>query len=357
MSGEEREDSTRMRVPFFDAHCDAPMKVVDEGTDFTAAAARMHVTLPGLNEAGIRIQVFASCAVYPETPPDRIVERGEAMVSAVWAMAAASGGRMAVATSAADLRRAMVGGPIAAIIALEGADPLEGKAEGLRRYVERGVRSVIFAWTDNEFSGTAFGTDRPLTREGERLLGLAEDLSTMVDVSHLSDRAFADVCRASTRPFIASHSNCRTLCPHPRNLTDAMIRQVADCGGVMGINLAPHFLSGEAMSAHAALRAEWATKIDTAAARADLAARRRALARPSLDWVARHVVHAIKVGGEDAVGLGGDLDGIDVTPDGIESVGDYVKLVPLFREAGLSERQIGKVCHANFLRVFEEVLG
>jgi membrane dipeptidase len=251
----------------------------------------------------------------------------------------------------------MAGGPIAAIIALEGADPLEGKAEGLRRYVERGVRSVIFAWTDNEFSGTAFGTDRPLTREGERLLGLAEDLSTMVDVSHLSDRAFADVCRASTRPFIASHSNCRTLCPHPRNLTDAMIRQVADCGGVMGINLAPHFLSGEAMSAHAALRAEWATKIDTAAARAELAARRRALARPSLDWVARHVVHAIKVGGEDAVGLGGDLDGIDVTPDGIESVVDYVKLVPLFREAGLSERQIGKVCHANFLRVFEEVLG
>jgi membrane dipeptidase len=181
MSGAEREDSTRARVPFFDAHCDAPMKVVDEGADFTAAVAPMHVTLPGLAKAGVRIQVFASCAVYPETPPDRVVERGEAMVAAVWAMAAASGGQMVVATSAADLRRAMAGGPIAALIALEGADPLEGKAEGLRRYVERGVRSVILAWRDNEFSGTAFGTDRSLTREGERLLGLAEDLSTMVD--------------------------------------------------------------------------------------------------------------------------------------------------------------------------------
>ena len=351
MSGEEREDSRGARVPFFDAHCDAPMKVVDEGADFTEAAARMHVTLPGLDEAGVRIQVFASCAVYPETPPDRVVERGEAMVSAVWEMAAASGGRMAVATSAADLRRAMVDGPIAAIIALEGADPLEGKAEGLRRYVERGVRSVIFAWRDNEFSGTAFGTDRPLTREGERLLGLAEDLSTMVDVSHLSDRAFADVCRASTRPFIASHSNCRALCPHPRNLSDAMIRQVADCGGVMGINLAPHFLDPRLAAIWAASRA------DPTQSKEEGAARRRALARPSLDWVARHVVHAIKVGGEDAVGLGGDLDGIDVTPDGIDSVADYVKLVPLFREAGLSERQIGKVCHANFLRVFLDVLG
>jgi membrane dipeptidase len=65
----------------------------------------------------------------------------------------------------------------------------------------------------------------------------------------------------------------------------------------------------------------------------------------------------MKVGGEDAVGLGGDLDGIDATPDGIDSVADYVKLVPVFREVGLSERQIDKVCYANFLRVFEEVLG
>jgi membrane dipeptidase len=351
MNGKRRESSTTARVPFFDAHCDAPMKVVDDGADFAAAAARMHVTLPGLDEAGVRIQVFASCAVYPETPPDRIVERGEAMVSAVREMVAGSGGRMALGTCAADLRRAMAGGPIAAIIALEGADPLEGKAEGLRRYVERGVRSVIFAWRDNDFSGTAFGTDRPLTREGERLLGLAEDLSTMVDVSHLSDRAFADVCRASSRPFIASHSNCRALCPHPRNLTDAMIRQVADCGGVMGINLAPHFLDPQVAAMWAASSAE------AAQSKEEVAARRRALPRPSLDWVARHVVHAIKVGGEDAVGLGGDLDGIDVTPDGIDSVADYVKLVPLFREAGLSERQIDKVCHANFLRVFEEVLG
>jgi membrane dipeptidase len=110
------------------------------------------------------------------------------------------------------------------------------------------------------------------------------------------------------------------------------------------------------MSAHAALRAEWATKIDTAAARAELAARRRAVPRPALEEVARHVVHAIQVGGEDAVGLGGDLDGIEALPQDMESVADYAKLPPLFRRAGLSERQIEKVCHANFTRVVEELL-
>jgi membrane dipeptidase len=271
-------------------------------------------------------------------------------------MASASGGRMVVATTAADVRRALEGGPIAAVIALEGADPLEGRADNLRRLVERGVRSVVFAWKDNEFSGTAFGSNTGLSREGERLLGLAEELSIIVDVSHLSDRAFADVCRAATRPFVASHSNCRALCPHPRNLTDAMIKILADRGGVMGINLAPHFLVPEIASAYAVLRAEAAARGDGPDVRAEIAALRRDLPRPDLEHVARHVVHAIRVGGEDAVGLGGDLDGIGVLPAGFDSVADYAGLPDLFRAAGLCERQVQKVCRANFARALGELL-
>ena len=350
------EGSPVAPVFFFDAHCDAPMKVVDEERDFTRDDAPMHVTLPGLERADVRVQVFASCAVYPDTAPDRVIARGLAMVDAVWQMAAASRGRMVVAKSAAEVHRALRGGPIAALISLEGAEPLEGRAENLRELVERGVRSIVFAWRDNEFSGSAFGSNRGLSRDGERLLGLSEELGVVVDVSHLSDRAFADVRRASTRPFIASHSNCRALCPHPRNLTDAMIRELADCGGVMGINLAPHFLSPESMSAHAALRAAAEARGHTAEANVEMAARRRALPRPELDLVAQHVVHAMRVGGEDVVGLGGDLDGIEALPQGLESVADYSKLGSLLRRAGLGERQIEKISHANFARVFEEVL-
>jgi membrane dipeptidase len=341
---------------FFDAHCDAAMKVVDLGADFVREDARMHVTLPGLEAAGVRVQVFASCAIYPEPPPDRVVSRGLAMIDAVWQMAERSGGRMVVATAAADVRRAVAGGPVAALIALEGADPLEGKAENLRVVVERGVRSVIFAWKDNEFSGTSFGSNSGLSREGLRLLGLAEELGVVVDVSHLSDRAFADVCDAARRTFIASHSNCRSLCPHPRNLTDTMIRQLAERGGVMGINLAPHFLSPETASAYAALRAEAVERGDGPDVRAEMAARRRALPRPEVEQAVRHIVHAIRVGGEDAVGLGGDLDGVEVLPAGIDSVSDYPRVLPLLREAGLSERQIDKVCRLNFARVFEDLL-
>jgi membrane dipeptidase len=179
----------------------------------------------------------------------------------------------------------------------------------------------------------------------------------MVDVSHLSDAAFSDVCRAATRPFIASHSNCRAVCPHPRNLTDGMIRELAERGGVMGINLGPSFLDPES---HRRTEPLWAKARDartTPQERARLQRQALELPRPSLDWVARHVVHAIDVGGEDCVGIGGDLDGILIGPAEIDSVADYPKMIRPLREAGLSERQIEKVCCGNFVRAFSEILG
>lgn len=112
-----------------------------------------------------------------------------------------------------------------------GADPLEGNAENLRHFYDLGVRDIIPAWKDNPFSGTAFGTNTPLTAEGIKLIELAEELRVMVDVSHLSDAAFESVLEVATRPFIASHSNCRALCPTLRNLTDEMISTLSDHGG------------------------------------------------------------------------------------------------------------------------------
>lgn len=341
---------------FFDAHCDTAMKTLDEGADFFSPVSPAHVSLPRLEAAGVRIQAFACCVVYPERPEASYAERGEAMVAAVTQMAADSGGQMSVAVTGSALQRAVDGGPIAAVVGLEGADPLEGKAENLRRFVERGVRQIILAWKDNPFSGTAFGTNAPLSREGERLLGLAEDLGVVVDVSHLSDRAFHDVCARSTRPFVASHSNCRSVCPHPRNLTDSMIRRLADRGGVMGINFAPHFLDADYLAAWAKFRGGGQVRTLSEKERAEYLARRAELPRPSHEAIVRQIQHAIRVGGEDAVGVGGDLDGIERLPAGIDTVADYPKLVPWLAEAGLSERQIEKICYRNFLRVFLDVL-
>ncbi len=340
---------------FFDTHCDTVLKVQNGSLDFQTGEGSGHLSLPWMLSAGSCTQVFA-CFVLSARHPG--TERGiaESMIQTIGAMAEESRGRMRVVTTAQGLRTSCDDGPIAALIGLEGADPLDGKAENLRHFHALGVREIIPAWRDNPFSGTAFGTDTPLTQEGEKLVELAEELHVMVDVSHLSDSAFADVCRAAGRPFIASHSNCRALCPSPRNLTDPMIRALADHGGVMGINLSPAFLDPET---YAASSPRWQRANEPGVSQEEkdrLRTEVEALARPAIEWIARHVIHAIRVGGEDAVGLGGDLDGITRTPEGIDTIADYVKLPDLFSAAGLSARQVEKVCYRNSERVFTEVL-
>ncbi len=342
-------------MKFFDTHCDTAMRVLDGELDFSTGKGG-HIGLPQLMEAGSCAQVFA-CFVLSERNPGHEKERAEAMINAIYSMEGESDGALRVVTTSDELRSSCNGGgPIAAIIGLEGADPLEGKAEKLRHFYELGVRDIIPAWQDNPFSGTAFGSNTPLTGEGRKLIELAEELQVMVDVSHLSDEAFADVCEISKRPFIASHSNCRALCPTLRNLTDDMIRKLSEHGGVMGINLSPSFLDPYY---YAQAFPRWQRALDphvTQEEKERLRAEVNALPRPSIEWITRHVLHAIDVGGEDVIGIGGDLDGITNTPEGIETIADYVKIPDLLKASGLSSAQVEKVCYANFERVFTEVL-
>ena len=343
---------------FFDGHCDTALWIADEGVDFVGGDASVQVDWPRLQSAGVRAQVFA-CFVLSERYPGAEAQRAETLLSALDEVFEPTDGGIRAARSASDLRASFdKGGPISAVFALEGADPLCGKAENLRAYSERGVRSLIFAWKDNPFSGSAFGRNGPLTGEGRRLLGLCEELRVLVDVSHASDAAFEEICQAATRPFIASHSNCRALSPSPRNLTDEMIRAVADRGGVMGINLAPAFLSPESYVAWKRIRRQLLAE-GLPWREAERRARQIAstVPRPAFGWIVRHVLHAIDVGGEDVVGLGGDLDGIVQMPDGIDGVEGYPRIAEALHVAGLSEVQVEKVCFRNLLRAFEDVLG
>ena len=338
---------------FFDAHCDTVIKVLDEGVDFRSDVHGAHVTLPGLQQAGVRAQVFA-CFVLSERHPGRERERAVAMISAIRRMAEESRGAMRCVETCDGLPRRPED-PIAAIIGLEGADPLQGDPEALRAFHALGVRLLIPAWKDNAFSGTAFGSNSPLTAAGRDLVALAEELGVVVDVSHLSDRAFDDVLRICRRPIVASHSDCRALCPSPRNLTDPMIRALADRGGVLGINFYPGFLHAPFYEALERLRAELR---DVSPDLRDKRLRDWASCaeRPPMSWIARHATHAMDVGGEDCVGLGGDLDGVTSLPQGIDSVADYRKLPTALHDAGLSARRVEKLCYGNFHRVFAELL-
>lgn len=343
-------------IRFFDAHCDAPMKASTGEADFISGTGTAHVTLPLLLTARVAVQVFA-CFVLSERYPGREREQAVAILDRILDWISCSNGRLSLVETSEDVaERGKPGFTVAAILALEGGDPLQGRADHLRAFARRGVRLIIPAWKDNPFSGTAFGTNTPLTPEGERLIAIAEEEGVAVDVSHLSDRAFDDVARLAERPFLASHSNCRALCAHPRNLDDRRLRLLAERGGVLGINLSPLFLDPE-VAKHA--RPHYAAVREGGA---DSEQRRRAVTSlnkiPPCDpiWIIRHIQHAIGIGGEDCVGLGGDLDGVPQLPAGFDTVADYPSLIPLMERAGLGSRQIEKVCYGNFARLFEELL-
>jgi membrane dipeptidase len=259
----------------------------------------------------------------------------------------------------AEEREAARRRPRTAIVAgLESADPLQGDVDNLAVFYDAGVRLITLAWGDNSFLGSTYGNNGPLTDRGADLVTACEERGVIVDVSHASDAAFNRICQVAQRPFIASHSNCRELCPSPRNLNDDMIRALAERGGVMGITLAPGFLSADYLRQEAPLndRFKEALLSGDEEAMGEYIKAIAGIPRPPLDLVVQHVRHAINIGGEDAVGLGGDLDGVEALPDGFAGVSDYPRIITLLRDAGLKPVQIDKVCYGNLARLFKEGL-
>lgn len=345
-------------MKLFDAHCDSIQPVMKGAHDFLTGLGCGQVSLPDLVSVESCGQVLACCVPH-RRHSGREWERLLSMIATIEEIVAVSGGRLVLVRTAADLSAACGEGKVALFVALEGADPCSGDSRRVRVLRGLGVTSVMPAWCDNEFSGSAFGRNDPLTEEGEQLVERAQDEGIALDVSHLSDRAFWALCKLARRPFLASHSNCRALCPSPRNLDDSMIRAIADRGGVMGINLYSGFLDPVFYREHERPNREriMCTDLDPEGhATERIQSELSSAPRPCLEWVVRHVRHAMRAGGEACVGLGGDLDGSPNLPRGIDRVGDYGRIIDALESGGLSSAQIEGVCFANFLRYYSDIL-
>lgn len=325
------------RATVVDAHIDTlldimvpPARPVKLPTprNFGERSDKGHVDLPRLVESGVDLQVFAAY-IQPEYKIERALHRFMQLADRFYQMLEAHKDRMMLFTKVSDVYEAERNSKIAAMLSIEGGEAVEADLGILRMLHKLGVRAITLTWNErNQIAdGAAEGrTKGGLTNFGVELVGEMNKIGMVVDVSHLSDAGFFDVIETTKSPIIASHSNCRSLCNHRRNLTDEMIRLLADNGGVMGMNFAPAFIDE----------------------RRDHA---------SLERVLDHVDHVAKLVGVDYIGLGSDFDGIESTPKGLE---DVTKM-PWFTEGlirrGYSEDDVLKILGGNFLRVFKKVIG
>ncbi|HEX8148605.1 MAG TPA: dipeptidase [Pyrinomonadaceae bacterium] len=366
--------SIHRRAVAVDMHADTVQFVIDEGADISTRVPTTHLDAVRMREGGLDAQFF-SVWVEPEfygLGGESAIARADAQVEAIRALAERRPDIWTFATTAADIRRAHAEGKLAALLGLEGGYAIDEKLERVEHYFRRGVRYMTPAWTHSLIwagsSGDAEGAARGLNDFGRAVVREMNRLGMLVDVSHVSDKTFRDVVETSTSPVVATHSNCRALADVPRNLTDDMIRAIAETGGVVCVVFYPGFLEPGWRAKKDAAEAEIQPLIEEAARGADgdgslkrIAADRvrerefaRRIAPVPFERVADHIDHVVNLTGVEHVGCGSDFDGITATPAGLSSVAELPNLTAELLRRGYTAEDVTGILGGNVLRVMEE---
>ncbi len=353
-----------------DTHADTTPFFENPEWDFGARQATGHVDIPRLREGGYDAVFWA---IYMgRTPGDgAAIKRAVRRIDSVHEMVRRYPDDLMLATTARDIRRAARQGKIACLMGIEGGHIIEDELAALRMFYELGVRYMTLTHSFNTNWADAAGTGETvqeehggLTEFGREIVHEMNRLGMMVDVSHVADSTFWDAIGTSTAPIIASHSSCRAIADHPRNMTDEMLRALAKNGGVVQINFYPGYVDPKRVDLFAKLRpqldeltAKYADKPETlSAARRELFMKVLADAGPSpARWVIDHIEHAIEVAGSDHVGLGADWDGVPEMPEGLGDVSVVPWITEELLRRGHSERTVKKVMGGNLVRVMGEV--
>ncbi len=307
---------------------------------------QLHIDLKKMKDAGYLLQNFAMFIDLEDTE-DPFAESME-MADLFYEEMENNADLIRPVTSYEEILRSRSEGKLSALLTLEEGGACKGNLALLRSLYRMGVRMVTLTWNyPNELGWPNRSASRrnpnpeskrPDFRQIDTVNGLTETgiafveemerLGMIVDVSHLSDAGFYDVARTVKKPFVASHSNARAVTPWGRNLTDDMIRTLAEHGGVAGLNFCPAFLDCD---------------------------ERGKSAPGTIEAVVRHAKHIVRIGGIECLGLGSDFDGIS-THEELYDASCMPKLADAFRKAGFSERETDLILGENVLRVYRDIL-
>jgi len=270
---------------------------------------------------------------------------------------------LALATTAADVERIMKEGQVASLLGIEGGHAIEDSLGALRAYHALGVRYMTLTHNATLNWADSSSEDRRhdgLTLFGEEVVREMNRLGMLVDLSHVSPDTMEDALRVSEAPIIFSHSSARAVCDHPRNVPDAILRLLPENGGVVMITFVASFISPEWAAVYDPMRKEYQRRI---AGLEDPAERKRAREeferalppiRVTVGEVADHVEHVRRVAGVDHIGLGGDFDGNDSWPEGLDDVSTYPKLFAELIRRGWSDADLARLANGNILRAMRQ---
>ncbi len=302
-----------MSIPLFDCHCDTATHARERGELLRKNS--MHLDLERLSMYSPAGQVFAICAVNDPEP----VKFADAAITFFHEQIKENSDIVKLCLNFRDITDAETEGKTAALLSIEGAEQIAN----IDAAFAQGVRIVHMTWNhDNSLCGAAMDGGTGLTDQGRRFVMRAQELGIMLDMSHISERGFWDTLEISRRPVIAGHSNSKALRSVPRNLSDEQFTALVKQGGGAGINLYPEFLGLGC----------------------------------DIDAVFAHIEHFLSLGGEAAVFLGCDLDGIEQPPRGIRGVQDLGRIYEALLRHNYPEQLARDIFRNNILRIMEKAL-
>lgn len=331
--------------------------------DLAAGTTTTHTDLPRLRAGGVGAQ-FWSVWVHPSLAGDAAVSTTLEQVDAVHQMVARYAGQLAFARTAEEVEATIARGRIASLMGAEGGHSINSSLATLRLLHVLGVRYLTLThnknvpWADSATDEPAVGG---LTRFGVEVVREMNRIGMMVDLSHVSADTMRQALRATVAPVMFSHSSARAVCGHPRNVPDDVLAGLPANGGICMVTFVPRFVSPACF--------DWSEQMREGATRAGVDlddedalhafADRYRLLHPEplarLEDVVRHCEHVREVAGIDHIGLGGDYDGVERLPEGLEDVSGYPRLLAALAGNGWSDEDLAKLTCRNLLRVMRSV--
>ena len=289
-----------MKYNIVDGHCDTPMELYLRQEDLQDNTCQ--VSLSRAQTLAGYVQFYAFCTVWLDKRTS-FEQHYEAALSYFDRQLDKHAGSIVRCRTEADARAAIAGGKCGAFLSIEGAEAISCDPGKLELAYEQGVRMIAPCWNaPNALTGSIV-SGGGLTAQGREFVRRAQKLGILLDVSHISEKAFWDLCDITEKPFVASHSNSRAVCRHVRNLTDEQFKALCQIGGTAGLNLYGAFLKDDGPV--------------------------------TFEDVWRHIEHFLELGGEGHIALGGDLDGCSVLPESFTGVDSYELLAQWLEEKHL----------------------